>query len=49
VKWSHSHKLATNPAFKNLLLALRDGLEKTIDAEKAKLEEYVQARKRMGG
>jgi hypothetical protein len=49
VKWSHSHKLATNPALKNLLLTLRDGLEKTIDAEKAKLEEYVQAKKRMGG
>jgi hypothetical protein len=31
------------------LKLLKDGVEKMIDFEKAKLEEHLQARQRMGG
>ena len=47
--WIHGQRLAPNPALKDFLMTLRGGLEKMIDVEKAKLEEYVQAKNRMGG
>jgi len=49
VSWTHNKTLAPNPALKTFLLSLRDGLEKMIDMEKAKIEELTDAQKRMGG
>ena len=47
--WVHDQKLAPNPVLKDFLLSLRVGLEKMVDMEKAKIEEMVQAKNRMGG
>ena len=47
--WVHNQKIGTNPAIKDFLMTLKTGLEKMIELEKAKLEEHVQAKNRMGG
>lgn len=48
-EWVHGKVLTPNPAVKDLLLALKSGLENMISVENAKLVECLEARKRMGG
>jgi hypothetical protein len=40
--------LRANPSVKDFLMSLKDGLEKMLDIERAKLEEYTQAKNRIG-
>lgn len=47
--WVHGHRIAHSQALMHTLTSLKGGLEKMIETEKAKIEQYAQAKKRMGG
>lgn len=49
VSWVHGQRIAPSPIFKSFLTSLRDGLEKMIEIDKAKIEELVKEKNRMGG
>lgn len=49
MSWVHGQRIAPSPIFKSFLTSLRDGLEKMIEIDKAKIEELVKEKNRMGG
>ena len=47
--WTHQKKISPSPVLKDFLLSLKAGIENMISMEKERLDQYVQAKNKMGG